>query len=68
MSEIIHIAPAPSVRIPLAAACTGWTEKAIRRKIEDGKWLAGREYFKTPDGEIMINIKGVQKWVEQGTA
>ena len=44
------LAPAPYVTIPLAAMVTGLTEKAIRRKIEDGKWIEGREYRRSPDG------------------
>jgi hypothetical protein len=56
------------VTIALAAAITGLTEKAIRRKIEDGKWLEGREYRRSPDGGIFISIKGYEKWVEAATA
>jgi hypothetical protein len=35
----VSVAPAPYVTIPLAAMITGLTEKAIRRKIENGKWV-----------------------------
>jgi hypothetical protein len=31
------------VTIPIAAAITGYSAKAIRRKIEAGVWLEGRE-------------------------
>ncbi|RQZ50894.1 excisionase [Burkholderia sp. Bp9099] len=62
------IAPAPYVTVALAAVITGLTEKAIRRKIEDGKWLEGREYRRSPDGGIFISIKGYQQWVEQAAA
>ncbi len=62
------IAPAPYVTVALAAVITGLTEKAIRRKIEDGKWLDGREYRRSPDGGIFISIKGYQQWVEQAAA
>lgn len=61
------IAPAPYVTIPLAALVTGLSEKAIRRKIEDGKWLDGREYRRSPDGGIFISLKGYASWVEQAT-
>jgi hypothetical protein len=57
---------APYVLIPLAALCTGFSEKAIRRKIEDGVWVDGREYRYGPDGHIYISIKGYCTWVEQG--
>lgn len=66
MSAAMQPTPlAPYVTIPLAAAATGFTEKAIRRKIQDGVWLAGREYRKGPDGRIFISIKGFTSWVEQ---
>lgn len=68
MSEAtIQLAPAPYVTIPLAAVVTGLSEKAIRRKIEDGKWLDGREYRRSPDGGIFISIKGYSSWVEKAT-
>jgi hypothetical protein len=62
----VHLAPAPYVTIQLASNITGLTEKAIRRKIEDGKWLDGREYRRSPDGGIFISMKGYQAWVEKG--
>lgn len=62
------VAPAPYVTISLASAITGLSEKAIRRKIEDGKWVEGREYRRSPDGGIFISIRGYQEWVEKATA
>jgi len=62
----MQVAPAPYVTVALAAVITGLSEKAIRRKIEDGKWLEDREYCKSPDGGIYISIKGYQQWVEKG--
>jgi len=58
------ISPAPYVTVSLAAMITGLTEKAIRRKIEDGKWLEGREFRRSPDGGIFVSIQGYQRWVE----
>lgn len=54
------------VTIALAALMTGLTEKAIRRKIEEGKWLVGREVFKSPDGGVFVSIKGFENWVGRG--
>ncbi len=62
------VAPAPYVTIALAAVITGLSEKAIRRKIEEGKWIEGREYRRSPDGGIFISIKGYSAWVEKATA
>lgn len=67
-AEAVQIAPAPYVTVQLAAAITGLTEKAIRRKIEDGKWLEGSQYRRSPDGGIFISIKGYQQWLEQAVA
>jgi hypothetical protein len=62
----VNVRPAPYVTVKLAATLTGLSEKAIRRKIEEGKWLEGREYFKSPDGGIFISIEGYSAWIEQG--
>lgn len=62
------IARARYLRIHLFCEITGFTEKAVRRKIEDGYWMLGREYRKAPDGSILMDIKGYNKWVEGGTA
>lgn len=52
------------VTIPKAAETIGLTEKAIRRKIENGVWIEGREYRRAPDGRVYISLEGVAKWVE----
>ena len=44
----------------------GITEKAARKKIEDGVWLIGRQYRKDPQGRLWIDIRGVEKWVAGG--
>jgi len=54
------------VTVTLAAQATGLTEKAIRRKIEDGIWTEGHEYRRQiDDGRIYIDMKGYEKWVEK---
>jgi hypothetical protein len=68
MTDCLSVAPAPYVTITVAAAITGLTEKAIRRKIEVGKWLEGREYRRSPDGGIFISLRGFVKWVESEKA
>ena len=62
----IQLAPASYVLIPVAAAVTGLTEKAIRKKIEIGVWLEGRQYRRGPDGHVYISLKGYEQWVEAG--
>lgn len=58
------VTPAQYVTVALAAVITGLSEKAIRRKIEDGKWVEGREYRRSPDGGLFVNLKGYVQWVE----
>ena len=58
--------PAPYVTITVASSITGYSAKAIRRKIESGVWLEGREFRRAPDGHVLISLKGYQQWVEQG--
>jgi hypothetical protein len=56
------------VTIPVAAAMTGYSAKAIRRKIEAGVWLEGREFRRAPDGHVLISVRGYESWVERGRA
>jgi hypothetical protein len=60
----VGITPAQYVTIKQAALITGLSEKAIRRKIEDGVWLKGQLFMKGPDGRIYIDMKGYTKWVQ----
>lgn len=65
--QVVQVAPARNVRIPLASAITGLSVKAIEKKIEAGKWIEGREVFKDPDGNVWINVERAMKWVEGKT-
>lgn len=56
------------VLIPRAAELTGYTRKAIERKIERGVWLQGEVWIKAPDGHRMIDMKGYERWVARGQA
>ncbi len=63
--QVVMVAPAPYVVLPLAATITGLTVKAMRHKIDRGQWLEGREYRRGPDGHIYVSMRGYQAWVEQ---
>lgn len=52
------------VRIKKFVELTGYTDKAVYRKIEDGVWLEGKQYRRAPDGNICIDMEGYAKWVE----
>lgn len=62
----VYLAPDRYVTVRTYAAISGRTEKAIRRKIEDGKWIERREFIRDPDGTILIDCEGVQRWVLSG--
>jgi hypothetical protein len=52
------------IKLPLFESLSGYTPKAIHRKIEEGVWLEGREFKRAPDGHILVDIKGYEAWVE----
>ena len=56
-------------RIPLFCHESGYSEKAVARKIEDGVWVEGSEYVRAPDGRLLIDMDGFEKWArsEQST-
>ena len=58
--------PPRYVLIRRFAELTGYTVKAVQRKMEDGVWVEGREWKKAPDGHPMIDVEGFQRWVEGG--
>lgn len=43
---------------------TGYTAKAIRRKIESGVWIENRQFKRAPDGHILVDLEGYERWVE----
>ena len=45
---------------------TGYSEKAIRLKIQKGIWPDGIK-VKAPDGRILISVEGFNEWVENNT-
>ena len=52
------------VLIPLFCAMTGYTDRAVRRKIQDGVWIQGVHWRKSPDNRIQIDLENYTKWVE----
>jgi hypothetical protein len=65
-ATVVQLMPAQRVMLSLAATLTGMTVKAMERKIEDGRWLEGQEYFRDPDGRLWVDLQGVMKWVARG--
>jgi hypothetical protein len=52
------------VLLPLANLLTGYSVKAMERKIERGDWQEGKVWKRAPDGRIVIDVLGYQRWVE----
>jgi hypothetical protein len=67
MSATPNVPAAPSARyvlLPLANHLTGYTVKAMERKIERGDWQEGKVWRRAPDGRVCIDLKGFEQWVE----
>jgi hypothetical protein len=52
------------VLLPLANLLTGYSVKAMERKIERGDWQEGKVWRRAPDGRIVIDVVGYQRWIE----
>jgi hypothetical protein len=51
------------VTIKKCSELCGYSEDTIRAKIKKGQWLIDSHFNKAPDGRILINLKGVNKWM-----
>jgi hypothetical protein len=60
----IVVGTARYVLLPLANLLTGYSVKAMERKIERGDWQEGKVWRRAPDGRIVIDVLGYQRWVE----
>lgn len=60
----VVVGTARYVLLPLANLLTGYTVKAMERKIERGDWQEGKVWRRAPDGRIVIDVVGYQRWVE----
>lgn len=54
------------VTISKFSAESGYTENAIRSKIRDRIWVEGDVWVKAPDGRILIDVIGFERWVATG--
>lgn len=60
----IVLSPARYVLLPLAQSITGYSVKAMERKMERGDWQEGKVWKRAPDRHICIDILGYEKWIE----
>jgi len=63
-AEPTVLSTARYVLLPLANLLTGYSVKAMERKIERGDWQEGKVWRRAPDGRILIDVLGYQRWVE----
>ncbi|MDY6948716.1 MAG: excisionase [Pseudomonadota bacterium] len=62
--QVPAVVPGRYVLLSLASLVTGYTVKAMERKIERGDWVENKVWRRAPDGRILIDLVGYQKWVE----
>lgn len=55
--------PRNLVTIKYFSEVTGMTEKSIRSRISDGKWLKGKHYF-TRGRRNYIDFNAVMEWIK----
>jgi hypothetical protein len=63
-SNTLSLAPARYVRLPVAHAVTGYSVKAMQRKIERGDWQEGKIWRRALDGRICIDLQEYERWAE----
>ncbi len=63
----VQVVSSRFVTIDLAAAMTGFTQAAIRAKINKGVWLEDRQWIKR-EGRVLIDMKEYEKWAATGMA
>lgn len=54
--------------IPKFSEISGYSEGAIRQKINDTTWKEGVVWVKAPDNRILIIVNGYEQWVEKALA
>lgn len=64
--QVVFVGRTEYVTLPIAEALTGYSVKAIERKIERGQWREGHEWVKAPDGHRLISLRGYERWAAQG--
>ena len=45
------------------SALSGYSEAAIRTKISKGVWAKDQIWVRAPDGRVLIEVKGFNRWV-----
>lgn len=64
----VRVATQRFVTIELAAVTTGFSPGAIRTKISRAVWVEGREWVRAPDGRVLIDMRGYERWAGAAAA
>lgn len=56
--------PIRYVLVPVFCSLTGYTLGAVENKIRKGVWREGHEYRRAPDGHVLVDLRGYERWVE----
>ena len=64
MTADAQLPPARYVTVNLAAQQRGLSPGAVRKRIQRGLWVEGREWRRGPDGRIWVDNKAVDAWIE----
>ena len=58
-----YVKSARIVTVELAAAMMGLSEEAIRKRLQRGIWVEGKQFRKAADGRVWIDTEGIEAWV-----
>ena len=56
------VSPVRLVTINKFCEATGYTKAAVNSKIDNGVWLEGTVWKKSPDGKRMIDLQEYDRW------
>jgi hypothetical protein len=68
LAQPLQVAASRYVTIELFSAMTGLKPGAVRKRIERGVYLEGKQFRRAPDGRIWMDTKGHEQWVARETA
>jgi hypothetical protein len=63
VQQAAAVHPTNFVTIKLFAQMSGFTEKAVRRKIEKGDFIEGHEFVRAR-GTILMSLSGYAQWAQ----
>jgi hypothetical protein len=59
------VRPVRYVQLRKFEEMTGYTPAAVKMKMLRNDWTEGDQFMRAPDGRILIDLEGYEKWVRQ---